>query len=672
MILDVFKEIFEKYPLERTKPKNESDFPHKMSFVYANDLKNFLFSIVGENDKYIVNISSGKDDEWLQNPYASIINIDSSNNIKMGLILNYVFNMDDKKLYFNLTQGQEFPKDNKETIATELYGCLNEIPHGFHQESIYVLSKVYDLNSISLDEFKEDLANLIKIYEFLIPKYRILLNKYSISLSDDFKEIFNQYGLEMKNKFKGNDFASRMRFNFNFNFYNILMEYVNVPYIFKSKFNVGKTDWINSPEVLFGCVEISDFNSDEGLFIYSKFDVYNQINEIGFLLRPGDKYTFSTDFINYFFSSVEVRFPNAQIRDNLTICLKKIKESNLNEDNLRHTFKDVVNLYNQLIVYYLGINLVDEKLNLKYDVVKKHLTNLKIDDTILKRTCASLNAGKNIIINGTPGTGKSEVAILFSKVAEKNQFIDGYILTTATSDWSTFDTIGGLMPDKHGNLIFHEGKFLEAIRLNKWLIIDEINRSDIDKAFGQLFTSLSHQDVELPYEYNGNPIKIKSWDENFSQFNEENATYFIGKNWRIIGTMNVDDKDSLFDLSYAFMRRFMFIEIDLPEYNDFKQIIEDNSKALDYEITDKLINLLEINKTRKLGPAIFIDMIMYIEERLNVKEDSIDDVLTEAVESYIIPQLEGLDNNNLKEIKNILDKQGIKLSEKIENLIVDY
>jgi dynein-related subfamily AAA family protein len=71
----------------------------------------------------------------------------------------------------------------------------------------------------------------------------------------------------------------------------------------------------------------------------------------------------------------------------------------------------------------------------------------------------------------------------------------GYVLTTATADWTTYETIGGLKPTQDNRLTFAPGHFLEAIEQNKWLVIDELNRSNFDRAFGQLFTVLSGQAV---------------------------------------------------------------------------------------------------------------------------------------------------------------------------------
>ena len=143
-----------------------------------------------------------------------------------------------------------------------------------------------------------------------------------------------------------------------------------------------------------------------------------------------------------------------------------------------------------------------------------------VDDIIKMKYVADIMSLRDIpyknttLLYGESGTGKTELALKFSNASKENKFCDGYVLTTATSDWSTFDTIGGLMPDENGELYFNQGKFLEAIALNKWLIIDEINRADIDKAFGQLFTVLSGQNVELPYKLNGKSVKIAYWEEN--------------------------------------------------------------------------------------------------------------------------------------------------------------
>lgn len=315
-----------------------------------------------------------------------------------------------------------------------------------------------------------------------------------------------------------------------------------------------------------------------------------------------------------------------------------------------------------------------ELLNLTPEILESKLKSFAIAKSTVNQLCASLNAGKNIILDGTPGTGKTELAIKFATAASDHNFIDGYILTTATSDWSTFDTIGGLMPNEKGELFFYPGKFLDAIAENKWLIIDEINRADIDKAFGQLFTVLSKQDVELPYKENDNPIKIKLWDENYSKYDEKKATYYIGNNWRIIGTMNVDDKDSLFDLSYAFMRRFMFIEVDLPDETEYKRLIRMWSNDLSEEYAINLLRVYDVIKFRKLGPAIFKDMSEYIKFRDEISDDSTDLILAEAISSYIIPQFEGLNRNKIEQIRKLIGDIGLSsyLDEELEALIPKF
>ena len=213
--------------------------------------------------------------------------------------------------------------------------------------------------------------------------------------------------------------------------------------------------------------------------------------------------------------------------------------------------------------------------------------DLTLDPRINEQVCGTLNAGKHLMFTGAPGTGKTHLAEKICDIASSGKYVEDYILTTATSDWTTFDTIGGYMPDEDGKLIFEEGKFLQSIRDNSWLIIDEINRADIDKAFGQLFTVLSGQGVELPYKIDGMPVKIERTNKNKSYYDQKTATYYVGKNWRILATMNVYDKDYLFEMSYAFMRRFTFIYIDTPETEEFKKLLRKWSKNVNEDYLKK-------------------------------------------------------------------------------------
>ena len=136
------------------------------------------------------------------------------------------------------------------------------------------------------------------------------------------------------------------------------------------------------------------------------------------------------------------------------------------------------------------------------------------------------------------------------------------------------------------------------------LILDEINRVDISRVFGELFTAMESEyrieGVDLPLtDDNNKPLKLK-----------------VPEDLYLIGTMNMIDF-SLEQVDFALRRRFAWVESNYDE-GRLKEIIysNDNSNGFDVEmysractkLNDKISNQPNLGPTYKIGHTFFAEI----------------------------------------------------------------
>ena len=288
-----------------------------------------------------------------------------------------------------------------------------------------------------------------------------------------------------------------------------------------------------------------------------------------------------------------------------------------------------------------------------------------IDPSVYRQINAALKAGKqHLMFYGPPGTGKTTLSQLVAGTLH-----DAYAMITGSADWTSQDVIGGYQPVGEGKVQFIPGVLLQ--NFDRPLIIDELNRCDIDKVIGPLFTVLSEQKTTLPYRTDISDAGSAAYVILPKPKPGAAAHEFAPKpGWRIIASINSIDKAALYQMSFALTRRFGWIYVDVP--SDLEAFLVEVMRKWDVigaeDEPAASIPLARIwkavNGARVIGPAPILDMlktIRAIDVDISLLTAPKGDQATAYLDGfymYILPMLDG-----------ILRKQAIEVATAIRDAL---
>ena len=278
---------------------------------------------------------------------------------------------------------------------------------------------------------------------------------------------------------------------------------------------------------------------------------------------------------------------------------------------------------------------------------------LHLTPDFLEEISSLLDDKRQVIFQGPPGTGKTHLAQELAKFLADSESGERITPVQFHPSYSYEDFVRGFRPTfREGQVGFklQDGPLLRAARkardepgFKHFLIIDEINRGNLAKLFGELYFLLEYRDEPIHMQYQ----------------EEDEEDFSLPENLYIIGTMNTADRSiALVDL--ALRRRFHFVEFH-PDSEPVKCLLrrwlerQELQETLGIvDVIEKANELLQNDRHAAIGPSYFMkedldrkmveriwkhSIIPYIEECLFGDEDLIKEFDFKKLCTDVAPEL---------------------------------